>query len=92
MKSTGTPTFRAAFLDLHHDTLMQTNLDQAKEAAAKELQAQRKKGILGIKPYEVLTISATKDDGYCCEIELKNGEIYYSLEDPEEVIEKYNNL
>lgn len=51
-----------------------------------------KNGILGIKPYEVLTISATSDNGYCCEIELKNGEIYYSLEDPEEVIERYNGL
>lgn len=44
----GIQSFKTAFRDLMHDHLIKYNADKAREAAVKELQAQRKQGHVGV--------------------------------------------
>jgi hypothetical protein len=44
----GIQSFKTAFRDLMHDNLVKYHADKAREAAVKELQAQRKQGLIGV--------------------------------------------
>lgn len=46
----GIPTFRAAFRDFYHETLVSRAAERAKEEFAKKTQSDRKKGIIGRSP------------------------------------------